>query len=360
VQEEEITCIPGWSASVSLEVSNDISTGEENLKEVYAQRSRLYRFKDGDWKERGTGEAKLFTDPGTGMTRFLLRQEKTMKIVGNFYVIEHETYCNLRPNAGNEKCWTWTVHDCADPDEPQVEQFALRFGSEELAAAFKEAFDKVKTKPDGKPSAAEGASQPALGATSKAAAAPPRKPSEDKQEAKDEEEDEDDDDEEYNVEDYDYDENYVWPEAEDAKPAGAGGAASFAALAAAQNSGWKCDSCMLRWPEEAKMCSVCDIPRPGFEADAEKAAEDKKKDMAASAALFTGGSTTAAKATGFSFAPPAAGAAAPLFGAPAAAAPLFGAPATAAPLFGAPAPAAQPLFGAAAPVVVPPPAKASE
>ena len=68
-----------------------------------------------------------------------MRQEKTLKIVGNHFVVDFAPYCDLRPNSGSDKCWVWTALDCAD-EEPAAEQFALKFGSPELAAKFKEAF----------------------------------------------------------------------------------------------------------------------------------------------------------------------------------------------------------------------------
>eukprot|EP00746_Dinoflagellata_sp_MGD_P003416 gnl/MRDRNA2_/MRDRNA2_106638_c0_seq1.p1 gnl/MRDRNA2_/MRDRNA2_106638_c0~~gnl/MRDRNA2_/MRDRNA2_106638_c0_seq1.p1 ORF type:complete len:1475 (+),score=417.25 gnl/MRDRNA2_/MRDRNA2_106638_c0_seq1:99-4523(+) len=142
VVEEEVTTVPGWAPSVTLEVK-EIETGEENEAETYSQRSKLYRFKDGDWKERGLGDAKLLKHKDTGKIRFMLRQEKTGKIVANHYVIDKDPYCDLRPNAGSEKCWVWTSQDCAD-GEMVTEQFALKFGTAELAQKFKEAFDEAK------------------------------------------------------------------------------------------------------------------------------------------------------------------------------------------------------------------------
>merc|ERR1712232_1406956 len=59
VAEEELTVIPGWQASVTLEVKEHIETGEEEEEEFYTQRAKLFRFRDGEWKERGLGPAKL-------------------------------------------------------------------------------------------------------------------------------------------------------------------------------------------------------------------------------------------------------------------------------------------------------------
>ena len=94
VEEEEVTQIEGWTAEVTLEVKDKVDTGEEDEEEMYSQRSKLFRMKDGEWKERGTGLAKLLKHRKTGAVRFLLRQEKTMKIVGNHVVTESARACS--------------------------------------------------------------------------------------------------------------------------------------------------------------------------------------------------------------------------------------------------------------------------
>lgn len=145
VVEEEVVTVDGWSPSVTLEVKDNIETGEEHEEEIYSQRSKLLRFRDGEWKERGLGNSKLLKHKATGTVRFLLRQEKTDKVVCNFLVIQHDVYCDLRPQAGSEKIWTWKAMDCSD-DEMVTETFALKFGDKDVATKFKEAFDAAKTK----------------------------------------------------------------------------------------------------------------------------------------------------------------------------------------------------------------------
>ena len=49
---------------------------------------------------------------------------------------------HLKKKAGSEKCLVWTAQDYSE-DEAVVEQFALKFGTPELAKAFKENFDKT-------------------------------------------------------------------------------------------------------------------------------------------------------------------------------------------------------------------------
>lgn len=142
LKEEEVTEVQGWKPSVSLEVKDSIETGEEGEEQVYSQRSKLYRWRDGEWKERGLGEARLLRN-SQGQVRFLMRQEKTGKVVANHQLVNTPPYCDLRPNGENEKIWVWTTPDSSE-DGPETEQFGLKFGTVELAHAFKEAFDAAK------------------------------------------------------------------------------------------------------------------------------------------------------------------------------------------------------------------------
>eukprot|EP00435_Cladocopium_sp_Y103_P069337 s648_g33.t1 len=142
--EEEVTQIPGWAPSVSLEVKDYVATGEESEEELYSQRSKLLRFVEGEWKERGTGDAKILRHVESRKCRFLMRQEKTSKIVANHYIIDQKPYCELVHNAGNAKIWVWTALDFAD-EEQKMEKFALRFKTEELAEEFAVAFLAAKS-----------------------------------------------------------------------------------------------------------------------------------------------------------------------------------------------------------------------
>ncbi|EER17458.1 Ran-specific GTPase-activating protein, putative [Perkinsus marinus ATCC 50983] len=97
----------------------------------------------GEWKERGTGEMRLLKEKKSGRVRALMRQEKTLKIIANHYVVENGPYCSLKPNAGSQKCWVWMASDYAE-GEQRTEQFALKFGNPELAQAFEKAFNEAK------------------------------------------------------------------------------------------------------------------------------------------------------------------------------------------------------------------------
>ncbi|KAL8436618.1 hypothetical protein ACSSS7_001548 [Eimeria intestinalis] len=120
-----------------------VETGEEEEDTFWKCRSKLYRWAAGsEWKERGLGEAKLLQHKETKKIRFLLRQEKTLKIVANHYVVATDVYCKLTPNVSSEKIWVWTVMDFAE-GELKNEQFALKFAQIEQAKEFKEKFEEA-------------------------------------------------------------------------------------------------------------------------------------------------------------------------------------------------------------------------
>lgn len=144
--EEEVT--EGAWNTPKVELNRiQVVTGEEEEETIWKSRAKLYRWSSnketkggGEWKERGVGDAKLLRHNKTQKIRFLLRQEKTHKIVANHYIIQRDMYCKLTPNVSSEKIWVWTVKDYAD-DPPKEEQFALKFAQIEQATEFKNKFD---------------------------------------------------------------------------------------------------------------------------------------------------------------------------------------------------------------------------
>eukprot|EP00397_Hematodinium_sp_SG-2012_P009464 GEMP01009549.1.p1 GENE.GEMP01009549.1~~GEMP01009549.1.p1 ORF type:complete len:687 (+),score=199.08 GEMP01009549.1:370-2430(+) len=140
--EVEVTEIPGWEPSMTLEVKNRLTTGEEDEEELYCHRAKLLRMRNDDWKERGLGDARLLKSEN-GTVRFVMRQEKTGKIVANFLVLDERPYCQLVRNSSTDKAWVFCAMDCSE-EEHQVEQFCLRFRHKTIADEFKEAFDAAK------------------------------------------------------------------------------------------------------------------------------------------------------------------------------------------------------------------------
>ena len=57
---------------------------EETDHLLFKARAKLYRWKDSEWKERGTGEVKILRNKTSNKIRVIMRQEKTLKLVANF------------------------------------------------------------------------------------------------------------------------------------------------------------------------------------------------------------------------------------------------------------------------------------
>ncbi|KAF7458905.1 putative ran binding family protein 1 [Cryptosporidium felis] len=138
--EEELT-EGNWNTPQVELKQVEVMTGEEDEEEFWKHRAKLYRFANGEWKERGVGNAKLLQHKESKKIRFLLRQEKTLKIVANHYVIQKDSFCKLTPNTGSNKIWVWTVQDFSE--EQKLEQFALKFGQSEQADIFKQKFEEA-------------------------------------------------------------------------------------------------------------------------------------------------------------------------------------------------------------------------
>mmetsp|Transcript_21173 Transcript_21173/g.32812 ORF Transcript_21173/g.32812 Transcript_21173/m.32812 type:complete len:192 (-) Transcript_21173:67-642(-) len=117
-------------------------TGTEGEVCVYKQRVKLFRFRDNQWKERGIGNAKLLRNDKEKKIRFVMRQEKTLKPVGNFHLSEKPS-CELKPMANSDKAFMWVCHDFSE-GEGAVEKLAIRLQNVDLAKDFKEKFEAAQ------------------------------------------------------------------------------------------------------------------------------------------------------------------------------------------------------------------------
>jgi Ran-binding protein 1 len=98
----------------------EVKTHEEDENVVYKQRAKLFLYGETlldkgsgvkSWKERGVGDVKLLRHKESNRIRVLMRQEKTMKVLTNFFL---DPRIHLVPNAGNDKSWVWNCFDFAE------------------------------------------------------------------------------------------------------------------------------------------------------------------------------------------------------------------------------------------------------
>ena len=134
-EEDEKTKVAGL-----LDVK--VTTGTEGEVCIYKQRVKLFRFRDNQWKERGIGNAKLLRNDKEFKIRFVMRQEKTLKPVGNFLITELPS-CELKPMANSDKAFMWVCSDFSD-GEAVLDKLAARFQTAEAANEFKSAFEAAQ------------------------------------------------------------------------------------------------------------------------------------------------------------------------------------------------------------------------
>lgn len=142
--EEESTAT--FEPVVKLE-EVEVKSGEEEEETLCTYRSKLFLYGETlldkgtgkkTWKERGIGEARILRHREHQRLRFLMRQEKTMKVIANHAL---DPRIKLEPNAGSDRSWVWSCYDFAE-GELEEKVFALRFANSDLAKEFKEKYEE--------------------------------------------------------------------------------------------------------------------------------------------------------------------------------------------------------------------------
>ncbi|XP_075747584.1 E3 SUMO-protein ligase RanBP2-like isoform X2 [Rhipicephalus microplus] len=130
---------------VPLPPKVEVRTGEEEEEVLYSHRAKLYRWMDGEWKERGLGDMKLLRHPTTQRTRLLMRREPVLKVCLNHLLTPEHQFSKK-----DDRTVTWSATDFSD-DVACPYQFALRLKSSQVAEEFLAAVEKAKSKPSGSP-----------------------------------------------------------------------------------------------------------------------------------------------------------------------------------------------------------------
>lgn len=139
--EEE--CKAEFKPLVQLE-EVEVKSGEEEEAALFDAKCKLYRFdnESSEWKERGVGQARLLQHKENQRIRFLMRQEKTLKIRANHIVMPGT---KVQEHGGSDKAMVWSCVDFAD-EEQRVEMFCIRFANAERAQQFKESYESAGSK----------------------------------------------------------------------------------------------------------------------------------------------------------------------------------------------------------------------
>uniref|UniRef100_A0A1B0A9R1 RanBD1 domain-containing protein n=1 Tax=Glossina pallidipes TaxID=7398 RepID=A0A1B0A9R1_GLOPL len=121
-----------------------VKTGEEDEEILYVHRAKLYRFTDGEWKERGIGNVKILRHKETKKLRVIMRRDQVLKICLNHNLYEDvvNTDFSFSEMNKNPKSFLWGAMNYAECPEGALEKLAVRFKNVKLAEQFREQLNK--------------------------------------------------------------------------------------------------------------------------------------------------------------------------------------------------------------------------
>ena len=64
----------------------EVKTGEEDDEVLFCCRAKLFRFVNGEWKERGLGDMKILRNKNSNKSRILMRRENIHKLCANHLI----------------------------------------------------------------------------------------------------------------------------------------------------------------------------------------------------------------------------------------------------------------------------------
>ncbi|KAN0097666.1 RanBP1 domain containing protein, partial [Tylopilus felleus] len=121
----------------------ETKTNEENEDVLFKMRAKLFRFDPtgNEWKERGTGDARLLQHRETTKIRLVMRRDKTLKVCANHAITSD---MRLQPNIGSDRSWVWKVAADYSETPPTSETLAIRFANSDNAKEFKRMFERAQ------------------------------------------------------------------------------------------------------------------------------------------------------------------------------------------------------------------------
>jgi Ran-binding protein 1 len=106
-------------------------------------KAKLYRYREEEWKERGTGKLKFLQHNSTHMIRMVVRAEKTGRVCLNHKVIKKDIFCELKKNLTENKAWMWMANNDYSDGAASVQNFCARFSNDEDYGRFAVEFNKA-------------------------------------------------------------------------------------------------------------------------------------------------------------------------------------------------------------------------
>ena len=138
-EQNESDFDPTFKPIVELKKKEDLKTGEEGYENLFKNRAKLFRFdfNTKQWKERGVGDMKLSYNPDTSYCRVIMRRDQVLKLCANHPVMPD---IELKPHGMSSTSWLWVSGADYSEGEPQMQQFAVKFKTKEIADEFKRVF----------------------------------------------------------------------------------------------------------------------------------------------------------------------------------------------------------------------------
>ncbi|GAB6028232.1 hypothetical protein CHUAL_002421 [Chamberlinius hualienensis] len=113
----------------------EVRSGEEDEDVLYCHLAKLFRWSDGEWKERGVGDFKILSHRTKKKIRLFMRRKPILKICCNHYLTSDTTFTQK-----DDRSWMWVAQDFSDQELKQ-ETLVLRFKTPEISKTFKSAID---------------------------------------------------------------------------------------------------------------------------------------------------------------------------------------------------------------------------
>ncbi|KAF2491694.1 PH domain-like protein [Lophium mytilinum] len=136
---------PNFSPSLSPSSSKSARLGNENegFTKLCKFSAKLFIFRrtDHTWGFHGAGEVVLVKYKSNGVTRLMMRKDKSLKLIMD-HRVDPSTKISL--NTTSDRSWVFNAKDDVAEGTPRDLTLALRFENSEKAELFKKAFVKAQ------------------------------------------------------------------------------------------------------------------------------------------------------------------------------------------------------------------------